>query len=70
LHKPSNCNAHMDPNISDINLLPPGASASATMLFTTAANLSIPGKSYPFIVKVTGIGGQNFTETLTVTCGS
>jgi hypothetical protein len=62
-----------DPNISDTNPLPSGASASASAVITTGAGLPplpISGKQYPFIVKVTGTGGQTFTETLTVTCGS
>jgi FlaG/FlaF family flagellin (archaellin) len=62
-----------DPNISDSNPLPPGASASASVVITTGAGqppLPISGKTYTFIVKATGTGGQTFTETLSVTCGS
>jgi len=62
-----------DPSISDSNPLPPGASASATAVLTTGASLPplpISGKTYTFVIKVTGTGGQTFTETLSVTCGS
>jgi len=62
-----------DPSISDSSPLPPGSSASATAVLTTGTGLPplpISGKTYTFVIKVTGTGGQTFTETLSVPCGN
>jgi len=57
-----------DPAMGDSNPLSPGASASASAVITN--NLPIAGKTYAFVIKVTGTGGQTYTVTASVACRS
>jgi flagellin-like protein/uncharacterized repeat protein (TIGR01451 family) len=56
-----------NPSVSGTSPLAPGQTASASTTFTTAANLPIVGKSYPFVVRVDG-AGQSSTTSLSVPC--